>query len=98
MNFDKVQKSTLFILSWNFILQVSLFKTENAEHGQGPITLYLHLTVRLINKVSYNLLSTDHIPRNLIGFVGEDETFLYPQGSFCWSSSQIDMRQINKRK
>lgn len=28
----------------------------------------------------------------------EEQTFLYSQGSSGWSNSQIDMRQISKRK
>ena len=30
--------------------------------------------------------------------VGEEQTFLYPQGSFGWSSNQIDVRRTSKRK
>lgn len=32
MNFDIAHQNPLFILSWNFILQVSAMKTENIEH------------------------------------------------------------------
>lgn len=33
-----------------------------------------------------------------LSFVGEEQTFLYSHGSSGWSNSQIDVRQISKRK
>lgn len=61
---------------------------------EGVCTLAEHFFI--IHSLSYFALQA--LSQACLLSVGEEQPFLYLQGSSGWSKSHVDMRQIGKRK
>lgn len=51
-----------------------------------------------LSEFAFNFLKNVGEEEEMSSTVGEEQTYLYPQGSSGRSSNQIDIRQINMRK